>query len=117
VIRAEREFIPKPEETGRKSVESGKFIVAVILSLILAGAAYYVNAKDIDDLRNQVATLQKQLAPIQQNAVNAGALANASKAAADAATAAAKQANDAITQLNQTVADLQKAPPAAAKKK
>ena len=98
-------------------MESGKFIIAVILSLILAGGAYYVNAKDIDDLKGQIAALQKQLAPIQQNAVNAGALANSAKAAADAATAAAKAATDATTQLNQTVADLQKAPPAAAKKK
>jgi len=98
-------------------VESGKFIIAVILALVLAGGAYYVNAKDIDDLRGQIAAMQKQLAPIQQNAVNAGALANAAKTASDAATAQAKQANDAITQLNQTVADMQKAPPAAAKKK
>ena len=98
-------------------MESGKFIIAVILSLILAGGAYYVNAKDIDDLRGQVATLQKQIGPINQNSVTAGQLANGAKAAADAAAAAAKQASDAVAQLNQTVADLQKAPPAAAKKK
>ena len=98
-------------------MESGKFIIAVILALILAGGAYYVNAKDIDELRGQVAAMQKQLAPIQQNAVNAGALANASKAAADAAAKQAQAANDAVTQLNQTVADMQKPAPAAAKKK
>ena len=98
-------------------MESGKFIIAVILALVLAGGAYYVNAKDIDDLKGQIAAMQKQLAPIQQNAVNAGALANAAKAASDAATAQAKQANDAIAQLNQTIADRQTPAPAAAKKK
>ena len=98
-------------------MESGKFIIAVILSLILAGGAYYVNAKDIDELKGQIASLQKQIAPINQNAVNAGALANAATKAAADATAAAKAASEATAQLNQTVADLQKAPPAAAKKK
>ncbi|HEX4505288.1 MAG TPA: hypothetical protein VH722_06115 [Alphaproteobacteria bacterium] len=97
-------------------MESGKFIIAVILSLILAGGAYYVNAKDIDELKGQVAALQKQLAPIQTNAVNAGALANAAKAAADAAAKQAATANDAVTQLNQTVADMQKPAPATKKK-
>lgn len=98
-------------------MESGKFIIAVILALILAGGAYYVNAKDIDDLRGQVATLQKQVGPINQNSVTAAQLANGAKTAADAATVAAKQASDAVAQLNQTVADLQKAPAAAAAKK
>ncbi len=98
-------------------MESGKFIIAVILALILAGGAYYVNAKDIDELRGQVASLQKQIGPINQNSVAAGQLANSAKAAADAATAAAKAASDATAQLNQTVADLQKPSPAAAKKK
>lgn len=98
-------------------MDSGKFIIAVILALILAGGAYYVNAKDIDELRGQIAALQKQITPIQQNAVNAGLLANdAKKAVADAADKANK-AMDAVNQLNQTVADMQKAPPAAAKKK
>jgi uncharacterized protein HemX len=99
-------------------VESGKFIIAVILALILSGGAYYVNAKDIDDLKGQIAALQKQVGPINQNSVTAGQLANSAKAAADAAAAQAKQANDAIAQLNQAVTELQKpAPVAAAKKK
>lgn len=98
-------------------MESGKFIIAVILALIMAGGAYYVNAKDIDDLKGQVATLQKQIGPINQNSVTAGQLANSAKAAADAAAAAAKAASDATAQLSQTVAELQKAPPAAAAKK
>ncbi len=98
-------------------MEGGKFIIAILLAIILAGGAYYVNAKDIDELRAQVASLQGKLNTIQSNAVNAGALANAAKAAADAAAASAAKANDAVTQLNQTVADLQKPAPAAAKKK
>ena len=98
-------------------MESGKFIIAVILALILAGAAYYVNAKDIDDLKNQVAALQKQVGPINQNSVAAGQLANSAKAAADAAAKAAQQANDAVTQLNQTVANMAKPAPAAPAKK
>jgi hypothetical protein len=98
-------------------VESGKFIIAVILSLILAGGAYYVNAKDIDDLKNQIASLQKQIGPIQQNAVNAALVAKDAKAAVADAADKANKATDAINQLNQTVADLQKAPPAAAAKK
>ena len=98
-------------------MEGGKFIIAIILTIVLAGGAYYVNAKDIDDLKAQVASLQGKLAPIQTNAVNAGALANAAKVAADAAAASAAKANDAVNQLNATVADLQKAPPPAAKKK
>jgi uncharacterized protein HemX len=98
-------------------VESGKFIIAVILALILSGGAYYINAKDIEDLRGQVAALQKQVGPINQNSVAAGQLANSAKAAADAAATTAKATNDAVMQLNQTIADLQKAPPAGAKKK
>jgi hypothetical protein len=98
-------------------VEGGKFIIAILLAIVLSGASYYVNSKEIDDLKAQVAGLQGKLAPIQTNAVNAGALANAAKAAADAAKADAAKANDAVTQLNATVADLQKPAPAAAKKK
>jgi hypothetical protein len=98
-------------------VEGGKFIVAILLAIVLSGASYYFNAKEIDDLKTQVASLQGKLAPIQTNAVNAGALANAAKAAADAAAASAAKANDAVNQLNATVADLQKPPPPAAAKK
>jgi hypothetical protein len=97
-------------------VEGGKFIIAVLLAIVLSGGAYYLNAKEIDDLKAQIASLQGKLTPIQTNAVNAGALANAAKAAADAATASAAKANDAVNQLNATVADLQKAPPPAAAK-
>jgi hypothetical protein len=102
-------------------VEGGKFIIAILLAIVLSGASYYLNSKDIDALQAQVASLQGKLTPIQTNAVNAGALANAAKAAADAAAASAAKANDAVNQLNATVADLQKAPkaapPAAGKKK
>jgi hypothetical protein len=98
-------------------VEGGKFIIAILLAIALSGASYYLNAKEIDTLQAQVASLQGKLAPIQTNAVNAGALANAAKAAADSAKADAAKANDAVNQLNATVADLQKPPPAAAKKK
>lgn len=100
-------------------MEGGKFIIAILLAIVLSGASYYMNSKEIDELKGQIASLQGKINPIQTNAVNAGALANAAKAAADAAAVSAGKANDAIMQLNATVADLQKPPPpsAATKKK
>lgn len=94
-------------------MEGGKFIIAVLLAIVLAGGAYYMNSKEIDELRGQLAAVQGKINPIQTNAVNAGALANAAKAAADAAKADAAKANDAITALTQTVTDMQKSPAAA----
>ncbi len=96
-------------------MEGGKFIIAILLAIALSGGSYYLNSKEIDSLRAQVASLQGKLTTIQTNAVNAGALANAAKAAADGAKADAAKANDAVNQLNQTVADLQR--PAPVKKK
>jgi uncharacterized protein HemX len=96
-------------------VEGGKFIIAVLLAIVLAGGAYYMNSKEIDELRTQVAASQGKIAPIQTNAVNAGLLAKDAKATADAAKADAAKANDAITALTATVTEMQK--PAPAKKK
>jgi uncharacterized protein HemX len=97
-------------------VEGGKFIIAVLLAIVLAGGAYYMNSKEIDVLQAQVAALQGKINPIQTNAVNAGALANAAKAAADGAKADAAKANDAVTALTTTVTEMQKAPAAAKRK-
>ena len=96
-------------------MEGGKFIIAILLAIVLAGGVYYYDSKQIDELRTQVAATQGKIAPIQTNAVNAGLLAKDAKAAAEAAKADAAKANDAVTALTATVAEMQKAP--AAKKK